>query len=196
MSEETETTFSSEENVDVTKENQDYEKKKAAIEAILFATNGMTVDEIVKRTVFEKKEIQKILEELEMEYLHHAKGVQIIKEGDIWKMSVKPEHTPDVKDLLPPEMPKGLIKTLAIIAAKKPIKQSTIIKIRGNKAYGHIKKLERIGFITTERHGNTQILDLTEKFFDYFKVIEKELKKRIKPEEKELIEKIEAETGE
>lgn len=159
---------------------QDHEKKKAAIEALLFAANGFTADEIAKRTGYEKKEVNKILEELEMEYLQDSKGVHIIKEGDIWKMSVKPEHTPNVRDLLPPEMPTGLIKTLAVIAAKKPVKQSLIIKMRGNKAYGHIKKLEKMGFLTMEKKGTTQILDLTEKFFDYFQVYRTELQEKFK----------------
>ena len=168
-----------------------HEQLKATVEALLFATNGLTVEEIQKKTKLHKRDIEKVLDELEMDYLNDSKGVHIVKEGDVWKMSVKPEHTHDIKDLLPPEMPKGLIKTLAIVAAKKPIKQSTIIKIRGNKAYGHIKKLERIGFITSEKHGTTQMLDLTEKFFSYFSVEESELKKNVSSELKEKIEEIE-----
>jgi len=158
------------------------EKKKAAIEALLFATHGLTVDEISKRTGFPKKEVLCLLEELEMEYLDESKGISIVKDGDIWKMSVKPEHTPNVKDLLPPEMPKALIKTLAVIAANKPIKQSVVVKIRGNKAYDHIRKLEKMGFITREKYGNTQIIDLTQKFFDYFQVVESELRDVFKAE--------------
>ena len=114
-----------------------------------------------------------------MEHLHDAKGIHVIKEGDIWKMSIKPEMTPKVKDLLPPEMPKSLSKTLAIIAAKKPIKQSMVVKIRGNKAYVHIKKLIKAGFVTADKKGNTQILDITQKFLNYFQVTEAELKKKI-----------------
>ncbi len=177
------------------KSNADYEKDKATVEALLFATNGLTVGEILKKTKLRKQEVEKILEELEMEYLKESKGVHIIKEGEVWKMSVKPEHTHDIKDILPPEMPKGLIKTLAIIAAKKPIKQSTIIKIRGNKAYGHIKKLEKLGFLTSEKYGTTQMLDLTEKFFSYFSVVESEFKQQVSPEIKKKIDEIDAENN-
>jgi len=172
---------------------KDESKKKAKIEALLFATNGLTIDEISKRTGFRKREVEKILEELEIEYLNESKGVQVVNEGGLWKMSVKPEHTPNVKDLLPPEMPKSLIKTLAIIASNKPIKQSTIVKIRGNKSYGQIKKLEKMGFITTEKFGTTQMIDLTEKFFKYFQIVESELKQKISPDVKKKIEEIENE---
>ena len=178
----------------MSEQNEDeHVKNKAKVEALLFATNGLTVDEIVKRTGIHKREVRKILEELELEYLDASKGVHVVNEGDVWKMSVKPEHTPNVKDLLPPEMPKGLLKTLAVIAANKPIKQSTVVKIRGNKAYGHIKKLEKMGFITSEKKGLTQILDLTEKFFEYFKVVESELNNKIGQEVKQKIKEIDEE---
>ena len=172
---------------------QNEEKRKAKVEALLFATNGMTIDEISKRTGFRKREVEKILEELEMDYLNESKGVQVINEGEVWKMSVKPEHTPNVKDLLPPEMPKSLIKTLAVIASNKPIKQSTVVKIRGNKAYGQVKKLEKMGFITTEKFGVTQMIDLTEKFFEYFRIVESELKQRIDPDVRKKIKEMDAE---
>ena len=163
----------------------DRQKKKAEIEATLFATNGLNIYELTKRTGFDKNEVKELLEELEMEHLRDERGIQIVQEGDFWKMSVKPEITPKVKDIMPPEMPVSLVKTLAIIAANKPVKQSTIIHVRGNKAYGHIKKLIKMGFITAERRGLTNVLDLTEKFFKYFNVPEKVLEAAIKRQENE-----------
>ena len=152
---------------------------KAAIEALLFATNGLTLDDIAKRTGMNKKAAEEILEELELEHETDERGIHVIQEGSIWKMSVKPEMTVQIRDLLPPDLPAGLTKTLAIIAAKKPVRQSIIVKIRGNKAYDHVKKLVKLGFITAERRGNTQILDLTQRFFDYFRVTEENLKSQI-----------------
>ncbi|HDQ60004.1 MAG TPA: SMC-Scp complex subunit ScpB [Candidatus Woesearchaeota archaeon] len=155
------------------------DQKKARIEAILFATNGLTAEEIARKTGLQNRETESLLEELELEHLDSKRGIHIIKDGDIWKMSVKPEMTPEVRDLLPPELPSGLTRTLAVIAAKKPIRQSLLIKIRGNKAYAHVKKLLKKGFIVSEKRGNTQIIDLTEKFFNYFQVKEDQLKEEL-----------------
>lgn len=166
--------------------SQDYKKQKAAVEALLFAANGFTIEEISKRTGIDKKTVENILEELEIQYEKDESGIHIVQEGNLWKMSVKPEVTLHVKDLLPPELPKGLTKTLAIIAVKKPVKQSTVVKIRGNKAYDHVKKLVKLGFITAEKKGNTMILDLTQKFFDYFKISEEALKEQLNTEEKQI----------
>lgn len=153
--------------------------KKARIEAILFATNGLTTKEIATRTDIHKKEVESLLQELELEHMDNNRGVHVIKDGDIWKMSVKPEMTAQVRDILPPELPKGLTRTLAVIAAKKPIKQSLLIKIRGNKAYAHVKKLLKKGFIVAEKEGNTQLIDLTQKFFNYFQIKREDFEKEI-----------------
>lgn len=180
------------------KETKQEREERAKIEAVLFATNGFTLEEIVKRTGVEVHRAKQILEELELEHLNDVRGIQIIQEGDIWKMSIKPEHTKHVKDLLPPEFPKALMKTLAIIAAKKPVKQSLIVRIRGNKAYEHIKKLIKLGFVTSERWGSTQILDLTQKFFNYFQLAEYEVKDKfiLDPETVAAVEKAEKEVEE
>ena len=49
------------------------------------------------------------------------------------------------------EFSKAERETLAIIAYKQPIKQSIIIKIRGNKAYDHIKKFIEIGLVRKKK---------------------------------------------
>ena len=59
---------------------------------------------------------------------------------------------------------------IAIIAYKQPIKQSVIIKIRGNKAYDHIKKFIEIGLVKKKKIGHTNELSLSEEFYDYFNV--------------------------
>ena len=57
---------------------------------------------------------------------------------------------------------------MAIVAFKQPIKQSVIIKIRGNKAYDHVKKFFELGLIKKKKEGHTNILTLSEEFYDYF----------------------------
>jgi len=68
------------------------------------------------------------------------------------------------------EFSKAEQETLAIIAYKQPIKQSVIIKIRGNKAYDHIHKFRQIGLIKAKKEGHTNILTLSDEFYDYFNV--------------------------
>ncbi|GAI16937.1 unnamed protein product [marine sediment metagenome] len=59
---------------------------------------------------------------------------------------------------------------MAIIAFKQPIKQSVMIKIRGNKAYDHVKKFSDLGLIKKKKMGHTSELSLRDDFYDYFGV--------------------------
>ena len=77
------------------------------------------------------------------------------------------------------ELDKPTQETLAIIAYKNPIFQSEVINIRGNKAYDHIKALKELDFINSEKSGRTRLLKITPKFFDYFDVVEDQLKAKL-----------------
>ncbi len=148
-------------------------KEKAVIEALLFALPEATVEELSKQSGIPKKKVEEALEELKEDYKN--RGIRLIEEGGKWKFTIIQDAAEKVK--LPPEFPKSLVETMAVIAANRPIKQSDVIKIRGNRAYEHIKRLENLGFISTERKGNTLIIDLTDKFFEYFSISKEELDK-------------------
>ena len=66
------------------------------------------------------------------------------------------------------ELSRAELKTLAIIAYYAPVKQSDVVKIRGNRAYEHVKKLEEMGLIRTEKQGATKVIYLAQGFYDYF----------------------------
>ena len=53
------------------------------------------------------------------------------------------------------------------------IKQSVIIKIRGNKAYDHVKKFSDLNLIKRKKMGHTNELSLSEDFYDYFSIADK-----------------------
>ena len=57
--------------------------------------------------------------------------------------------------------------------------QSEIIKIRGNKSYDHLSQLKSDGLITSEKCGRSRMLKLSNKFFEYFDVAEKEVKDKL-----------------
>ena len=57
--------------------------------------------------------------------------------------------------------------------------ESKVIKIRGNKAYDHIKLLKESELITAEKAGRTRLLKLTQKFYDYFDVADQILKDKL-----------------
>jgi DNA-binding PadR family transcriptional regulator len=78
------------------------------------------------------------------------------------------------------ELSKTIMETLAVIAFKYPIKQSDLIKIRTNKAYDHLKELEGLGYISRQKHGRTNLIKLTDKFFEYFDLPKEKLREVFK----------------
>jgi segregation and condensation protein B len=85
-------------------------------------------------------------------------------------------------------MPKAMLKVLALIAYEQPIKQSYIVKIRGNRVYEYLKRLEDMEFIERLEEGHTRIITTTEKFKRYFRINDaKELVKKPPEDVKEAV---------
>jgi len=158
------------------------ENLKKQIEALLFATQGLSVKRISETLGSNEKEVIKALEELEKDYSARDSAFIVTSSSDVWKLTVRSEHVPLVKDLIPSEYPKSLLETLAVIAWKNPANQSAVIKVRGNKAYNHIKYLEESELITSQPKGRSRELKLTDKFYEYFNVDPDEIKEKFKPE--------------
>jgi len=93
--------------------------------------------------------INKLIDKLKDKYEKQESAMEIVEKNGLWKMDVRQEYSGIINKLATgsAEFSKAEQETLAIIAYKHPIKQSVIIKIRGNKAYDHIKKFVDLGLI-------------------------------------------------
>ncbi len=139
------------------------------IEAALFISGRfMSLQEIVALTEINPIILKKILSDLQDKY--KDAGINVIQQENSWKMEVSESYVWLVNKLATgsTEFSKAEQETLATIAYKNPVKQSVIIKIRGNKAYDHIKNFVELGLINKKKIGHTAELSLTEKFSDYF----------------------------
>ena len=155
---------------------------KNKLEALLFSSGRkMSLEELSRLSDAQTGDIQKSLEELKREYDDKNSSVMIIEEGDSWKLTVREQFLPLVQKIVTEtELSKTIMETLAVIAFKYPIKQSNLINIRTNKAYDHLKELEEMGYITRQKHGRTNLIKLTQKFFEYFDLPEQKLKEVFK----------------
>ena len=139
------------------------------VEAILFiAGKFLSLKEIVSLTDINPILLRKILSDLKDKY--SDSGIEIVNESNMWKMDVAQDHVDLVNRLATgnSEFTNAEQETLAIIAYKQPIKQSVVIKIRGNKAYDHVKAFVNMGLVHKKRMGHTSELSLTDKFNEYF----------------------------
>lgn len=145
------------------------------IEAALFlAAKFIDVDSLVRVTGINPITLKEILETLKEIYEKRDSALRISKkelEGrELWKMDIKPEFAFLVNKLASgeAEFTRAEQETLAIIAYKQPIKQSVVVKIRGNKAYEHIKHFREAELVKAKKVSRTLELSLSEKFYNYF----------------------------
>jgi len=159
-----------------------HDLKKQA-EAVLFAAgNKIEINEIARLCSADTNSLKQALKELKKDYDEKNSSLMVSEEGNFWKLTVREAYMPLVQQINPhTELDKTTIETLAVIAWKAPILQSDVIKTRTNKAYDHIKELVDSGFLIKQRHGRSYILKLSQKFFEYFDLKDKnDIKERFK----------------
>jgi len=158
----------SRESIEEIDREKDIENLKK-VEATLFvAGKFLSLKELVTLTEINPILLQRTLQDLTDKY--QDSGIEIVNKENLWKMDVAKEHVGIVNKLATgsAEFTKAEQETLAIIAYKQPIKQSVVIKIRGNKAYEHIRNFVSVGLLNKKRIGHTSELSLKDGFYDYF----------------------------
>jgi len=150
---------------------------KNQVEAVLFSTGKKTPVEEISRLVRTKQaDVIKALKELQKDYEKKDGALMITGVEGVWKIDVKEKYIELCRNIISEmDLDKSTMETLAMIAYVQPSIQSEIIKKRTNKAYDHIKEIEKLGFISRERYGRTRKINLTQKFYDYFDVNRKEI---------------------
>ncbi len=171
-------------NVFDEKERELEEKTEAAL---FIAGKFLNTQELLMLTDINPIMLREILHRLEKK--HSVGAIRLVKRGESWKMDVAPKYHYLINRLATGnvEFTKAEQETLAIIAYKQPIKQSVIIKIRGNKSYDHIHKFIELGLLHAKRMGHTRELTLSDDFHEYFHLDKKEkqeINKEVEREEK------------
>lgn len=162
--------------LDSSREIEDMKK----IEAALFiSARFLSIKELIVLTDLNPIIIRELIDKIKDKYDKFDSAIEVIQKGEMWKMDVKQDFVNITNRLATgtSEFTKAEQETLALVAYKQPIKQSVIIKIRGNKAYDHISRFRELGLIKAKKIGHTNELSLSEEFYDYFSVQGKNLEK-------------------
>lgn len=125
---------------------EDKAKKKAALEAILFAMgDAVETERMAAALELDVEETDALLKELVEEYKVAERGIQIFAVGDKYQMCTNSEQYETLIRLC--HVPKKhvltdvLLETLSIIAYKQPVTRMDIEAIRGVKCDFAINKL-------------------------------------------------------
>jgi segregation and condensation protein B len=159
---------------------------KALLEAALFVSDKpLTLEKLSKVMSCSQQEVKEQMIRLQTDLKTEDRGVELVETPEGFELRVKPDYREKVVRLAPfADLSDGMMRTLAIVAAKQPVKQSLIVKVQGNKTYGYIVGLEDKGLIKTEKYGRTKIITTTPDFEKYFGKSSEEIKKSLETKEK------------
>ena len=151
-------------------ENKEIENLKKIEAALFLSARYLSLKELVLLTDINPLMIKELIDKLIQKYNNEDSAMEIVSKEDMWKMDVGQEYVHMVNKLATgsSEFTKAEQETLAVIAYKQPVKQSISMKIRGNKAYDHIKNFITMGLVQAKQIGHTKELRLSDDFYDYF----------------------------
>ena len=154
------------------KGHKEMEELQNKIEAILFASGkGVSEEELAKFCEEKPAKIKKAIAALAETYQTRESSLVIVSHNEKWKLTVRGKYTPYIEKIVSEtELPRTVLKTLALIAYKSPVLQADIVNMRGQSAYDHIKELVKEKLVTKEESGRSFILKITDKFYNYFDV--------------------------
>jgi segregation and condensation protein B len=138
------------------------------IEAILYLKGqALSLEEIAKLADCDVDTAAEGVIELMSNYAHRESALEVVENIDrSYALQLKESFKPLCDRLVPAEIGTGALRTLAAIALKGPISQSTLVELRGGSVYQHVQELVEMGLVRKRsQSGNRSSLVLvTEKF--------------------------------
>lgn len=128
--------------------------------------------EAAKMSQSDREQIEDALIELMNDYAHRDSALEIVETEAGYSLQLKNEYEYLLRELVPAELGKGALRTLAAVALKNPILQTELIDLRGSSAYQQVAELVKLGFIRKREQadGRSYWLEVTNKFHQYFEI--------------------------
>jgi len=144
----------------------------AKVEAALYASGRpLTMEEIMRvaGTASERKATAMAREIAKM-VNSTMQAVEVVEyAGPKFAMQLKAQYTPTARKFATrPLLSRAALRTLSYIAFFQSISSAELVQRRGSTVYQHLKELEEVGFIASERSGRSRAYRTTGRFAEYF----------------------------
>ncbi|MDG6986083.1 MAG: SMC-Scp complex subunit ScpB [Nitrososphaerota archaeon] len=144
----------------------------AKVEAALYAAGRpLAVEELAKAagTASERKAAA-MAREVAKAVNGSMQAVEVVEySGPRFAMQLKAKYTQTARKFATrPLLTKAALRTLSFIAFFQPITSAELALRRGSTVYQHLKELEEVGFIASERQGRGKAIKTTSRFAEYF----------------------------
>ena len=142
------------------------------VEAALYASGRpLTVEEIAKvaGTASERKATS-IAREIARSVNGSMQAVEVVEySGPKFAMQLRAQYTQTARKFATrPLLSRAALRTLSFIAFFQPITSSELVLRRSSTVYQHLKELQDVGFVTSERQGRSKAYRTTSRFSEYF----------------------------
>jgi segregation and condensation protein B len=159
-------------------------KLSTKIEAIIYIKGRpLSVEEIhaclqekeaesTKLSESDRELIEDGIIELMNDYAHRDSALEIVETETGYSLQLKQDYEYLLQELVPAELGKGALRTLAAVALRNPILQTELIDLRGSSAYQQVAELVQLGFVRKREQadGRSYWLEVTSKFHQYFEI--------------------------
>jgi len=146
-------------------------RDRALIEAALFLSPQPLTRRSLAKLLGEVQlaYVDRLLEELRDEFDRSNRGIELHVEDGRAVLRVRSTFVECVAHLAPQQdIPRPILRTLAVVAYNHPMTQADLVRVRGNKAYSHVQQLLERRLIRAEEHGKTLLLHVTNEFLRHF----------------------------
>ena len=149
---------------------------KAQIESLLFiSSKPLTVSDLTKFLKTDKKELEKVLLDLQSDYHESESGLQLISNNNKYQLTTSSANSDLVRDFLQQEISSELsqpsLETLTIIAYRGPVSKIDLERIRGVNCSLILRNLLMRGLIEEQKsHSEQKIYNVTLDFLRYLGV--------------------------
>jgi segregation and condensation protein B len=148
------------------------ERAEARIEAALYASGRpLNLEELARAGgLSSTRSALRITRRVAHRINSSLLAVEVVElPGERFAMQLKAEYNSVARRFATrPLVPESHLKTLSYVAYFQPITATEVARRRGSQAYRHLKSLEEMGLVTSEKQGRTKVYTTTRLFAEYF----------------------------
>ncbi|PLV59217.1 SMC-Scp complex subunit ScpB [Thermotoga sp. KOL6] len=142
---------------------------KAAVEALVFASNGITLEKLSRILEREERDVQKVLEELEKEYESPMHGVVLKNVGGKYRFYTKPEYATLISKVSRRKyrnLTEVQMEVVALLLLSGPLSKNEIDSFRGKDSSAVLSALQKMGIVRRKRAGKSYLYQLSPSFIE------------------------------
>ena len=144
----------------------------ARVEAALYASGRpLTVDDIARVAgTTSERNAAAIAREIAKSVNASMRALEVVEYGGPkFAMQLKAQYTQTARKFATrPLLSRAALRTLSFIAFFQPITSGELVLRRSSTVYLHLKELEEVGFVASERQGRSKVYKTTARFAEYF----------------------------